>query len=293
MNTTESQFHSEILDDDEFDLSVFLDFGKTHWRGLFIALIISAGAGLGLSYLYAPIYHADAVLIASDDFGTGSQGSEGAGGFGGVAALIGISRPGSHQSEAIAILKSRALIESYVTDQNLMPVLFPKAWDPQKQAWRAADPKRIPTIGDAFALFSKGIVNVAEDKKVGLVTISVEWHDPVIAAQWTRDLVTRTNTLLRTRAIERGNRNLAYLNDELNKTAVVELRSAIYKLTETEIKKLMIAQGSEDYAFRYVDPPVVPEKRIFPKRRVFMLGGGFFGLIVTSIGMFLLERKRI
>ncbi|MFX8751199.1 hypothetical protein ABTM25_19435, partial [Acinetobacter baumannii] len=79
---------------------------------------------------------------------------------------------------------------------------------------------------------------------------------------------------MREKAIERSNRNLAYLNDQLSKTTVLELRTAIYGLIEVEIKKEMLANGNEDFAFRYVDPPVVPEKRIFPKRIVFLLLGG-------------------
>jgi uncharacterized protein involved in exopolysaccharide biosynthesis len=273
----------------ELELRVLFEFLWRHWRPILAATILGAALGAGSSFLFKPLYQADAVLIPADDFGSQINQTLG---LGGVASLIGIAAPASQQTEeALATLKSRALIESYVTQSQLLPVLFPAAWDRAKQAWRSSDPRKVPTAYDGFQLFTAKILNIISDKKTGLITISVKWNDPTLAERWTADLVGRTNSLLRERAIERSNINLAYLNAEVEKTSTVELRSAIYKLIEAEVKKSMIAHGSKDYAFRYVDPMVKPERPIFPNRILFLLGGGFAGFLCGAFVSYLLTQK--
>jgi uncharacterized protein involved in exopolysaccharide biosynthesis len=61
----------------------------------------------------------------------------------------------------------------------------------------------------------------------------------------------------------------------------VELRSVIYSLIESEIKKAMLARGDIEFALRVVDPAVVPEKPSSPKRWLWMLGGGILGFALS------------
>ena len=72
-------------------------------------------------------------------------------------------------------------------------------------------------------------------------------------------LVGLANELLRTRALEEAQRNIAYLNAQADRTNEVELRRAIFNLIESETKTLMLANGRTEYAFRVVDPAVPPE----------------------------------
>lgn len=269
--------------EEELDFLSMWTFLRRHWVLLVAAFVIGGVMGFASSYALQREYRADAVLIAADDFGAG-QTNGSASGLGGVAALVGISMPRNNQTqEALATLQSRALIESYISDQKLLPLLFPKKWDSERQTWRVSQLSRDPTPYMGFLLFRQKILKVSEDKKTGLQTVSVEWSNPTLAQQWLTDLIARTNAMLRAKAIERSNRNLAYLNEQVERTAVVELRAAIYKLIEEEIKKQMIAQGSVDYAFRYVDPPVLPEKPIFPKRAMFAFGGAVCVLLFAIV----------
>jgi uncharacterized protein involved in exopolysaccharide biosynthesis len=64
---------------------------------------------------------------------------------------------------------------------------------------------------------------------------------------------------------------------------VVELRQALYTLIETEIKKVMIAQGSEEYAFKVIDPARVAEEKSSPRRALITLVGAFAGLMLGIV----------
>jgi hypothetical protein len=86
--------------------------------------------------------------------------------------------------------------------------------------------------------------------------------------------------MIRNRALEDSTRNITYLNEQISKTNVVELRKVMYNLIENETKTLMVANGRADYAFEVVDPAVAPELKVRP-HRLFQVAIGFtvgFGL---------------
>lgn len=279
------------------------DIVATLWsRRLMIVLVTAAFAAssIAVALLLPEKYDASIVLSpVSDDASGGKLGGGGGGGllsqFGGLAALGGISLGGSsgRRAEALATLKSAALTEGFIEDNGLLPLLYPKKWDAVAKTWKSDDPEKIPTLWKAERKFAESIRSIAEDKKTGMVTMTITWRDPKLAAEWATGLVARANSILRARAISEAQSNLNYLNEQLRKTSVVELQSAIYGLIETQIKQVMVANGSEQYAFRVIDPAREPEERSSPKRAIIvvlgtLLGGAFAGLLALVLP----QRKR-
>jgi uncharacterized protein involved in exopolysaccharide biosynthesis len=267
----------ELMPDTKSDFDRAAAFlWRRRWL-LSVLIVVGAAAGTGLSYALTPLYKADALLVPSDEtlglnLASGALGGLG-GGLGGLASLVGIGGKADKESEAIETLKSRGLTNSYIESNGLMLILFRDRWDPVAKKWRVGPFGHAPTLEDAYKKFDKSIRTVVENRKTGLITISVTWEDPVLAKQWTQGLVEAANDLLRTQAIERSTRSLEYLRKASDATNIAEVKSTIYKLMETEIKKQMVAYGGTDYAFRMVDPPVVPERKDFPHRLLFLLGG--------------------
>jgi LPS O-antigen subunit length determinant protein (WzzB/FepE family) len=250
------------------------------WRyrvTLLVLMTIGGAAGAGISYFFKPQYRAEAILIPSDE----SIGSENGslGGAGGLASLIGMSSNGNKDSEAIQTLKSRALTTLYIKENNLLPILFHDRWDPATKTWKTSAYRKAPTLDDAYRLFDKRVRNVIDNRKTGLVTLQITWSDPVLAKQWTDGIVDATNDLLRNQAIARSTRNLDYLKKASEATNVVEIKSTIYKLVEGEVKKQMLASGGRDFAYRVVDPAVVPDRKVFPIRSLFLA----FGALIMPV----------
>ena len=200
----------------------------------------------------------------------------------GLASLVGVNLAGSSgtKAEAVATLQSETLTERYIRDNNLLPTLFSGAWDPARRKWNTDDPNKIPTPWKGNRKFQGSIRKVTDNPKTGLVTMTITWTDPRLAAQWANDLVRLTNEYLRDKAIEESERNIAYLTGQATKTGIVELRSAIYTLMEAEIKKEMVARGSKEYALKVIDPATVPEKESFPKPMLWTAGGFSIGLML-------------
>jgi uncharacterized protein involved in exopolysaccharide biosynthesis len=165
-------------------------------------------------------------------------------------------------------------------------VLYHKQWDPEKQAWKERDPKKIPTLWKANAYFKKNVRFVTTDNKTGLVTIIVAWEDPKLAAKWANDLVKMTNEYLRTKTVTESERNIAYLNNEAAKTDAVGVKEAIYTILQNEIKKMMLARGSEEYALKILDPAVPPEKAASPQLVTWTIMGFFGGFFLSLFVVF-------
>jgi uncharacterized protein involved in exopolysaccharide biosynthesis len=252
-----------------------LDRGFTfvlrHKLSIFVLAVVGGALGVGLSFLFTPEFKADAVLIPSDET-LGLNANSALGGLGGLASLVGVGVNANKNSEAVETLKSRGLAVSYMEANGILPILFPDKWDPVAKKWSAAS-GHIPTLEDGYRIFDKNVRTVIEDRKTGLVTISIVWSDPVLAKKWTEGLIDAANDLLRVQATDRSSRNLEYLKKATDGTSIMEVKATIYKLMETEIKKQMIAYGSKDYAFRVVDPPVIPEHKVSPKRSNYLLIG--------------------
>lgn len=256
-------------------------------RWLIVLMTIGfAIGGAAVAFLLPEKYEASIVLSPVDDGPGGKLGGAGAllSQFGGLAALGGINVGGSgKKAEAIATLQSHGLTENFIRDNNLLPILYADKWDAERKAWKTQDPDKIPTVWKAEKKFAKKIRSIGEDKKTGLVTLTIEWTDAELAARWAKDLVERANRDLRAREITQSQTNLAYLNDQLTKTSVVELQKAIYSLIEAEIKKVMIANGSDEFAFRVVDPPRIAEERSSPKRGLIVAVALFIGFMLGVV----------
>lgn len=270
-------------DEDEIDLrELALKLWARKWL-IVLCTVLAAAAALTYAMLATPIFRAEAVLSIRDDSQRGGLAAAAAGQLGGLADLAGLSIPGSKdKAVAVATLKSRALIEQFISDRKLVEVLF----EPGEGGGLMGD-KSARTVWDAHRKFTQKIFKVSEDKKSGLVVVAVEWKDPQQATDWVTDIVARTNDRLRHVAITESEKNLAYLDEQAKKTNVVEIQQSLYRLAETEIKKLMLARGSGEYVFKTVDPARVPERKIKPKRAIIAvigtLLGGFFGVFLVLV----------
>ncbi len=81
---------------------------------LFLLLTVSCAAiAFAISYAFTAQYKADITLVPTEE----TLGTDESSIVGGLASLVGAGQLGSKESEALAILKSRGLIWSYIPEQ--------------------------------------------------------------------------------------------------------------------------------------------------------------------------------
>jgi hypothetical protein len=215
--------------------------------------------------------------------------------LGALAAVAGleIGNRNSETEEALAVLRSREFTENFISANNLMPELFPEKWSQHTGTWKV-DAENRPTLGRAYRIFNKKIRSVIQDKKTGLVTLQIDWRDRQEAAFWANDLVQRLNAEMRSRAITKAEASVSFLEKELQTTSIAEVRVAISRLLETEIKQRMLANVTHDYSFNVVDRalPADADDPERPKRLALLIAGPFVGFGIGAIGAMVSSLRR-
>jgi uncharacterized protein involved in exopolysaccharide biosynthesis len=255
---------------DEVDL---MDYARALWarRRLVLSVVaVCTLVSVAVAFLLPPVYRATAVIApVEDDSTTGLSALMGQ--LGGLAPLTGLPVTQSDNTQKdMAILTSRAFTARLVEDNHLMPILFADEWDAGAGRWKVpAD--EAPTMWDAYREFDE-IRNVEQDPKTGLVTVSIEWGDPKVAAAWVQLHIDTLNRHLQQDAVKEAEDSIAYLTEQVERTSNVEMRQTLYNLVEAQTKNAMLARVREDYAFKVIDPPVPPDERARPRRTLIVVG---------------------
>jgi uncharacterized protein involved in exopolysaccharide biosynthesis len=253
-----------------------LDLWRVIWDGKYLIIGLTGVITL-IAVAYALLatewYRANALLVPADNQSMAEIGGQ----LGGLASLVGIGLggAGSGSDEALAVLKSREFARAFITENELLDLFLDGNGDGNKS----------PDMRDAVEFFHENVLRVSEDRETGHVTIGAEWTDPDTAAEWANTLVGRLNAEMRERAATDAQANIEFLRKEIASNNVVVLEQSISRIMEAEMQKLMLARGSDEYAFRIVDRAEPPRKRSRPKRTllvisVFVVSGMLSVLIV-------------
>ncbi|MGH8177410.1 MAG: Wzz/FepE/Etk N-terminal domain-containing protein [Steroidobacter sp.] len=262
------------------------------WSGKWVIIAVTSActllAGVAASVLPKQ-YEAQSVVAPVSSGSAGAIGAMGsvASQLGGLASLAGISIGADEkETESIAVLQSEALTESYIRDNNLLPVLYADLWDSTRGEWKPMEADQAPTLWKATRFFRTSVRRVKTDGATGLVTITVTWKDPELAAKWANGLVALANEYLRAKAIDESQLNIAYLNQEAQRTDLVGAKEAIYAILQNEINKGMLARGRAEYAFKVIDPAKPPEIKSSPIKLLWLVAGLVFGMFLSILYVF-------
>jgi LPS O-antigen subunit length determinant protein (WzzB/FepE family) len=277
------------------------------WTGRkLIAYVTSAFAVIAVivALIIPNQYKATAVVAPAQSGGSSMLGAM-ASQFGGLASIAGIDLgggEGGEAQEAMEIMQSWGFIETFIEKNNLAVEVFAaEGWnaqnnklsidsslyDTEQQQWVRNPPsgKTIaPTSWELYEEFSERL-SVTSDKKTGLVSVSVEYYSPLIAKQWVDLYIATINDYMRDRKLAQVNRNIEYLEVQIEKTAIAGMREVFYQVIEEQIKNKMLAEASPEYAFTTVSRAMLPEEKSQPKRALIcilatLLGGMLSVLIV-------------
>lgn len=257
--------------------------------------VILGGVALGIvAFTMTPIYRGTVVLAPATVQGTDGLGAA-LGQLNGLASIVGagLVGGGADSAEAIAVLKSRDFTERFIRDHDLVPKLFPKKWDPVNKKWTVA-PGEEPTLAKAYKLFDGKIRSIDQDRRTSLVTVTIDWTNPVDAASWANEMADRLNQEMRTRAIATADASVAFLEKEMQETSAIATRDAISRLVEAQVKQRMLANVTKEYAFRIVDKalPVDPDDIVKPRRFRMIAAGAALGFLLSAVGILLFNGLR-
>lgn len=293
--------------DDEIDLREL--FGIL-WSGKTKIIIITTIFAVG-SLIYALLlpnqYRATALLAPAQQESRGLSSALGQ--LSGLASLTGFRIGGAESTEsqiAQEIMKSWSFIETFIVENDLsIEVYAVKGWskdsgelqidddvyDIASTEWLLEDEEsdafRSPSSWELFERFQE-MLSVVEDEDTGLVSVSVEYYSPQIAKKWLDMYIASINEHMQSRQVAKVSNNIEYLEAQIKKTSIAEMREVFYTIIEEQTKEKMVAEASPDYAFVAISPSMVPEEKSKPRRALIcILGtllGGMLSLLVVFMG---------
>ena len=287
---------------DEVDLGELL---AVLWAGKKIIVVVTAVFAL-VSVIYALSianeYKATAVISPSQGSGSSMLGSMSSQ-LGGLASLAGINvggNSGGESERALEIMKSQSFIVEFIEKNDLaVPLMAVYGWDrisdqleidadlfnSETKTWlREAVPGRSsePTSWELYQAFLARLT-VTEINKGGLVAISLEYFSPEHTRDWVDKFTTAINEHMRERKLQQVNRNIQYLEVQIEKTAIADMREVFYEIIEEQVKSKMLAEATPEYVFNTVNRAMLPEIKSKPSRALICVLITLLGSLIGAL----------
>ena len=301
------QTQQPVAYDDEIDLR---ELFRVLWAGKWLIVGITFAAAVVsiiVALMLPNIYRAEALLAPNDQESAGGLSTLAAQ-YGGLASLAGIDLGGAATDKTalgLEILRSRRFISNFVMGHEiLVPLMAAEGWDAASgelvidpddydvsaKKWiRDVAPPRtaIPSMQEAYKQFTN-ILSISQNKKTGFVTVGVEHYSPAVAKQWVDWLVDDLNVSVMRQDVAEAEQAIEYLNTQIQKTSLAELQNVFFRLIESQTKTVMLANVSDEYLLKTIDPAVAPERKIKPRRSVIVIIGTMLGGIfaIMLVGLF-------
>lgn len=259
------------LHDDEINL---LDLVKVLLRhkGFIVRFVLVVTVGTAIvALLMTKVYESRAVIVPVVPV------EEQGGGMSAVAAQFGITTPqSSNLSEIVGLLKSDIIMQKVMEKGKFRDVFFDKddleGLNENEKTWKG------------IRILKEQILNVKENKKDNIITMSAEYKDPVIAQKIASTALAELTEHMTAEAKRVAEANRVYLESQINTAGDPFIRTNVYGLIARQIQTAMLAEAKENYAFKVLDPPRVPDKKVKPKRTL-MVGIAF--VVSLFLGIFL------
>lgn len=301
--------------DDEIDLR---ELCQIIWNGKwYIFTSILLFSVLGLAYaLYKPdIYQATVLVtpIQEESRGLSSVGGQ----LGSLASLAGVSigEDGSNRiTLAKEIMQSRAFLLEFIHRNNLVKPLFAvdgwnsgenrwiydeSRYDPSADEWlKDGEGKtKEPTNWEMVTVFKEENLRINHNEDTGMISVGIRHYSPQLAKKIVESLLDQINEYMRQQDVKESEARIGYLEAKLQETSISGMQQMFYQLIENETRTLMLANARKEYILKTVDPALVPEEPVEPKRVVILiiavlLGAGV-GLFLTLAKALLVEPKHV
>ena len=297
--------------DDEIDLREL--FGAL-WAGSRKIIAITAVFAF-VSVIYAlslsDQYKATVLLAPANSDSSDLSGALGQ--LGGLASLAGVDIGSGESSEsqmAQEIMKSWSFIDVFIAENNIsVEVYAAEGWsrgsnelqidddiyDAETKTWLVENDNTgevgPPSSWVLFEAFSERLV-VSENKKSGLVSVSIEYYSPQIAKQWLDMYVAAINAHMQQRQMEKVTNNINYLQAQIENTSIAEMRELFYTIIAEQTKNKMLSEASPEYAFVAVSPSMVPEEKSQPERAFICIIGTLLGGILSVLLVLVMHYAR-
>ena len=255
-------------------------------RDIFLlSVLIPSLAGLIYALVATSLFRADVIIISNAEEGESLTSLSRQ--YSSLAAIAGINVGGTgvvdKTDRSLAILTSRSFLEEFVQNRGIRNKLFAEGWDDENNQWIEGE----PTAAQTYELLRSNVIEVDLDRRTNLITLSVIWSDPVLAAEWANQIIEDLNDKIREQETNEYQKSINFMQAQLSKpkSTSASTETVMFNLMEELTKKIMIANVREEYAFKVIDPAVVPEKKYAPSKRNIVIVSIIIGLLLSAFSI--------
>lgn len=285
--------------DNQIDLKVIFNI---LWERKILIIILTSFIGLA-SVFYAlsipNVYQSKVVLAASTS--SESNNIDISGTAGALARIAGVnlgSGPDKGPNITVATEKMTSrkfaldFIKNNAYEDELLgskgwsssnnKILYNESYDPDKDQL-----VYIPNDTDLYKSYMDRI-GVFFDKRTKFTHVSFNHHSPYFAKEILDNLVFTINEEIKNSELRTAEDSIKFLENQISKTNVADLKFIFSKLIEKNIKTILLAEVNPEFVFTVLDPAYVPDLRSSPSRGlicILITGFGFL-FIVTFIAIF-------
>lgn len=121
------------------------------------------------------------------------------------------------------------------------------------------------------------------------INIAAQFDDPVIAANLVQYFIAALNDHMSKEARRVAALNKKYLEEQLLQNSDPLIKQKIYTMIAQQVETAMMAEVKENFSFKVIDPPMVPDKKIKPKRAQMVVLSFVVSLFLAVFVVFALE----
>ena len=232
-----------------------------------------------------------------------------AGQLGDIAGIAGFGGGASKSTPedviALEIMQSWFFIENFIKKNNLEVELFAlEGWDQErdelivnkevydieKSEWLS----KPPTSWELYELFLDRFT-ILPQRGTTIVNVSYEHFSPKRSKEYVDLILKDINDFMRQRKIDMATKYIKYLESQVNKTQMSEMKSVFYNLIQEQTKTKMLAEVNVDYVFLTIDKAMIPELKSKPFRSLIVVQttfiGGFISIILVLFLHIFIRRK--
>ena len=145
-----------------------------------------------------------------------------------------------------------------------------------------------PSVLKAYKVYSQSL-KISKSVETGFIEMSYEHVSPVFASELLSLIAKSANDFLRNKDIDASKEALTFLRDQLRQESVVSVRNSMGQLIESQLETLMVAQISDEYFLKSIEPPFIPEEKSSPQRIVIVFLFSLFSIFLSSV--FLISKE--
>lgn len=256
---------------------------KAKWIVILVTILTSA-ASLGASYFRPVTYVATVKMLLNEmNFSPASPLQS-------LQALVGLEEDTDWTGQALEIMHSRTFLLEFMLDEGVLDTVLEHEGigGPYYMLshWVKEDPlDENERRNRAYEVFRDEILQSYEDPRSSVVSVSVTWIDPEIAAHWANRIFERLNSTMSARDRARSEARIDALTAELQRRDLEIIQTSIAELIAIEINKIVAINASDQYIFNSVDHAHVPSLSDpeAPTRPLWVFFGMVFGLFAVTV----------